>query len=80
VYAGQAAVVMLNAIKNSNGTRAGVTQQIFKTHLPNSITGTIAFNANGDIQGGPVAVYKIVAGKSTDFAVKHPPASLVKAA
>jgi branched-chain amino acid transport system substrate-binding protein len=80
VYAAQAAVVMLSAIKSSNGTRAGVTQQIFKTHLPNSITGTVRFNANGDIQGGPVAVYRIKAGKSTDYTVIRPPASLVKSA
>jgi ABC-type branched-subunit amino acid transport system substrate-binding protein len=80
VYAAQAAVVMLSAIKASNGTRASVTQQIFKVHLPNSITGTIAFNSNGDIQGGPVAVYLIKAGKSTDYTVIHPPSSLVKTA
>jgi branched-chain amino acid transport system substrate-binding protein len=80
VYAGQAAVVLLSAIKASNGTRASVAQQLFKVHLPNSITGTIAFNSNGDIQGGPVAVYLIKAGKSTDFTVIRPPASLVKSA
>jgi branched-chain amino acid transport system substrate-binding protein len=80
VYAAQSAVVMLSAIKSSNGTRAGVTQQLFKTYLPNSITGTVRFNANGDIQGGPVAIYRIKAGKSTDFTVIRPPGSLVKAA
>jgi ABC-type branched-subunit amino acid transport system substrate-binding protein len=57
-----------------------VAQQLFKVHLPNRITGTIAFNSNGDIQGGPVAVYLIKAGKSTDFTVIRPPASLVKSA
>jgi branched-chain amino acid transport system substrate-binding protein len=80
VYAAQAAVVMLSAISKSNGTRASVTQQIFKTNLPNSITGTVKFNANGDIQGGPVAIYRIKAGKSTDFKVLYPPSSLVKKA
>ena len=45
MYAAQAAVVMLSAIAKSNGTRASVTQQIFKTNLPNSILGTVAFNA-----------------------------------
>jgi branched-chain amino acid transport system substrate-binding protein len=80
VYAAQAAVVMLSAIKSSNGTRAGVTQQLLKTYLPNSITGTVRFNANGDIQGGPVAIYRIKAGKTSDFTVIRPPASLVKAA
>ena len=64
----------------SNGSRASVTQQIFKTNLPNSITGTVTFNPNGDVQGGPVAIYLIKGGKSTDYAVLHPPASLVKTA
>jgi branched-chain amino acid transport system substrate-binding protein len=80
VYAAQAAVVMLNAIAKSNGTRASVTQQIMKTNLPNSITGTVRFNANGDVQGGPVAIYLIKAGKSTDYTVLYPPSSLVKKA
>jgi branched-chain amino acid transport system substrate-binding protein len=80
VYAAQAAIVLLNAVSKSNGTRASVTQQIFKTNLPNSITGTVAFNANGDVQGGPVAIYAIRAGKQTDYTVLRPPSSLVKAA
>jgi branched-chain amino acid transport system substrate-binding protein len=80
VYAAQAAVVMLSAISKSNGTRASVTQQIFKTNLANSITGTVTFNSNGDIQGGPVAIYRIKGGKSTDYTVLYPPSSLVKKA
>jgi len=80
VYAAQAAVVLMSAISKSNGTRASVTQQIFKTNLPNSITGTVRFNANGDVQGGPVAIYLIKAGKSTDYTVLFPPSSLVKKA
>jgi branched-chain amino acid transport system substrate-binding protein len=80
VYAAQAAVVMMSAISKSNGTRANVTQQIFKTNIPNSITGTVQFNANGDVQGGPVAIYRIKAGKSTDYTVLYPPSSLVKKA
>ena len=80
VYAAQAMVVMLNAISKSNGTRASVVQQILKTNLTNSITGTVRFNAQGDVQGGPVAIYRIKAGKSTDYAVLYPPNSLVKKA
>jgi len=80
VYAAQATVVLLNAIAKSNGTRASVTTQVLKTNIPNSITGTVTFNANGDVQGGPVAIYRIVAGKSTDYTVLYPPSSLVHAA
>jgi hypothetical protein len=57
-----------------------VTQQIFKTNLTNTILGNIAFNAQGDVTGGPVGIYRILAGKSTDYTVIHPPEALVKAA
>jgi branched-chain amino acid transport system substrate-binding protein len=80
VYAAQAAVAMLSAISRSNGTRASVTDQIFKTNLKNSITGNLSFNANGDVKGGPVAIYRIRGGKSTDYTVIYPPESLVKSA
>ncbi len=80
VYAGQATVVLLSAIAKSNGTRAGVVSQLFKVNLKNSILGNIAFNSQGDVKGGPVAIYRIKAGKSSDYAVINPPESLVKAA
>jgi branched-chain amino acid transport system substrate-binding protein len=80
VYAGQATIVMLTAIAKSNGTRASVTSQIFKTNLHNSITGNLSFDANGDVKGGPVAIYLIKGGKSTDYTVIRPPVALVKAA
>ena len=80
VYAAQAAVVMLNAIAKSNGTRAGITSQLFKTNLTNSILGNVSFNAQGDVKGGPVAIYRIKGGKSTDYSVINPPESLVKSA
>ena len=50
-------------------------QQIFKINLTNSITGTVNFNAQGDVQGGPVAIYRIKAGKSTDYTVMYPPSA-----
>ena len=71
---------MLSAIAKSDGSRAGVTSQIFKINLKNSILGNISFNAQGDVKGGPVAIYLIKGGKSTDYKVIYPPASLVKAA
>jgi branched-chain amino acid transport system substrate-binding protein len=80
VYAAQATVAMLSAISKSNGTRASVTSQIFKTNLKGSITGNLKFNAQGDVTGGPVAIYRIRGGKSTDYAVIYPPEALVKAA
>ena len=78
VYSAQATVVLLTAISRSNGTRASVTQQLFRVNLTNSITGNLSFDANGDVKGGPVAIYVIKGGKSTDYTVIRPPVSLVK--
>ncbi len=80
VYAAQATVALLSAIAKSNGTRAGVTSQIFKVKLKNSILGNMSFDAHGDVGYRPVAIYRIKGGKSTDYAVIAPPTSLVKAA
>jgi branched-chain amino acid transport system substrate-binding protein len=80
VYAAQASVALLSAISHSNGTRASVTSQIFKVNLKGSITGNLTFNAQGDVKGGPVAIYRIKGGKSTDYSVIYPPEALVKAA
>jgi branched-chain amino acid transport system substrate-binding protein len=80
VYAAQATVAMLSAISKSNGTRASVTQQVFKIRLPNSILGNMSFDASGDVGYRPVAIYRIKGGKSTDYALIAPPRSLVKSA
>ena len=80
VYAAQATVAMLSAIARSNGTRADVTRKIFSTNLKGSITGNLRFNLQGDVTGGPVAIYRIKGGKTTDYTVIYPPEALVKAA
>src|SRR5207253_928919 len=49
VYQAQGAQIMLAAIKRSNGTRASVTAQLFKTKVKNGIMGTFYFDKNGDI-------------------------------
>jgi branched-chain amino acid transport system substrate-binding protein len=78
VYAGQSALVVMQAIAQSNGTRASIAQQLFKVHLKNSILGNVSFNANGDVTSNPVSIYRVVKGQSTTFKVIIPPASLVK--
>jgi branched-chain amino acid transport system substrate-binding protein len=80
VYAAQATLVMLQAIAQSNGTRADVATQLFKVHLKNSILGNVSFNANGDVTSDPVTIYKAVGGKTTTLKVIYPPKSLVKSA
>src|SRR5213593_3322138 len=49
VYQAQGTQIMLDAIKRSNGTRASVTSQLFKTRVVNGIMGTFHFDKNGDI-------------------------------
>jgi branched-chain amino acid transport system substrate-binding protein len=80
VYAAQAAVVMLDAISKSNGSRADVTAKLFQTNVKNGILGTFQINKNGDTTSNPVTIYRIKGGKSTEFKVIVPPVSLVKAA
>jgi branched-chain amino acid transport system substrate-binding protein len=80
VYAAQAAQVMIDAIARSNGTRADVAKQLFKTKVTNGILGSFTINSNGDTSSNPVTIYKIAGGKSTTLRVITPPVSLVKAA
>ena len=49
VYQGQATQILLSAIAKSNGTRASVVDQMFKTKVTNGIMGTFRFDKNGDI-------------------------------
>jgi len=81
-YAAQSAEVMLTAIANSDGTRASVTDQLFKTKVTNGILGTFSINKNGDTTNNPVTVYKQTgsgkSGEGTTYKTITPPQSLVK--
>jgi branched-chain amino acid transport system substrate-binding protein len=80
VYSAQATAVLVQAIKQSDGTRAGVASQLLKVKIPSGILGPIAFNANGDVSANPVTVYIVKGGKSKTYQVIVPKNSLVKAA
>ncbi len=80
VYAAQAAEVMLTAIANSDGSRASVAANLFKTKVSNGILGSFSINKNGDTTSNPVTIYRIKGGKSTEYKVIVPPTSLVKVA
>jgi branched-chain amino acid transport system substrate-binding protein len=80
VYAAQAAQVMIDAIARSNGTRADVAKQLFKTKVTNGILGSFTISPNGDTSSNPVTIYGIKGGKSTTLKVITPPTSLVRAA
>jgi branched-chain amino acid transport system substrate-binding protein len=80
VYAAQAVEVLVQAIKQSNGTRADVAKQMFKVRLAASILGNVGFNSNGDVTSNPVTIYKVVGGKTTTYKVIVPPKALVRIA
>jgi branched-chain amino acid transport system substrate-binding protein len=80
VYAAQAAQVLIDAISRSNGTRADVTKQLFKTKVKNGILGSFTINKNGDTSSNPVTIYRIKSGQSTNYKVITPPVSLVRVA
>jgi branched-chain amino acid transport system substrate-binding protein len=59
VYAAQAASVLLDAIARSDGTRASVVDELFRTRVADGLLGTFRFDANGDIDPGPVTVLRV---------------------
>ena len=79
VYAAAATQVFLEAIGKSDGSRASVTDEMFKVKT-STVLGNIAFNANGDVTSNPVTIYLIKGGKSTTRNVIVPANSLVAAA
>jgi branched-chain amino acid transport system substrate-binding protein len=83
-YAAQSAQVMLDAIAASDGTRASVTDNLFKTKVTNGILGTFSINQNGDTTNNPVTVYKQTgsgkSGTGATYKTITPSPSLVKSA
>ena len=83
-YAAQSMQVVLDAIANSDGSRAKITDNLLHTKVTDGILGTFSINSNGDTTRNPVTVYQQVgsgkSGTGKTFKVEIPPASLVKAA
>jgi branched-chain amino acid transport system substrate-binding protein len=83
-YAAQTAAVILDAISKSDGTRASVNDNLFKTKVTNGILGTFSITKNGDTTSNPVTVYlQTGSGKSgtgKTYKTITPPQNLVKAA
>ena len=78
VYAAQAAEVLLAAIARSDGTRASVTAQLFKTKVSNGILGSFSIDENGDTTESAVTIYRIVNRTPKILEVITPPQSLVR--
>ena len=58
--AAQSAEILLDAIARSDGTRASVTKELFKTRVENGILGDIRFDKNGDPVEAPITIWRIV--------------------
>jgi ABC-type branched-subunit amino acid transport system substrate-binding protein len=78
VTTAQATEVLLDAIAKSNGTRASVTRELFKTEFTNGILGTFSFDRNGDTTAGAVTIYRIEAGKPKLDSVITPSPILIR--
>jgi branched-chain amino acid transport system substrate-binding protein len=57
-YAGAAAGVVLDAIRRSDGSRAGVRRALFSTSGP-SLLGPISIDENGDVHPQRIAVFRL---------------------
>ena len=75
--AAQATEVLLDAIAKSDGSRASVTAQVFKTRVSNGILGSFSFDRNGDTTAGAVTIYRIVHGTPMVMTVITPSHSLL---
>ena len=58
IYAAQAAEVLLDAIARSDGTRASVIRELFRTDVEDGLLGDFTFDANGDISESPVTILR----------------------
>ena len=63
VYTAEATGVLLDAIARSNGTRAGVLDELFQTTLHDGLTGSIRFDERGDIVAPPITLLRISRGQ-----------------
>jgi hypothetical protein len=53
----------LDAIARSDGTRASVVEEIFRTKVTSGILGSFSFDRYGDIVPAPVGIYRYEGGK-----------------
>ena len=76
VYAAQAAEVLLDAIARSDGTRASVVEELFRTRVNDGLLGAFGFDRNGDITESPVTIVR-VRGKGAETTIQSVEGSVV---
>jgi branched-chain amino acid transport system substrate-binding protein len=65
VYAAAAAQVLLDAISRSDGSREDVLAKLFETDIPDSVTGPMSFNEEGDPENATETIYQAKGGEWT---------------
>jgi len=85
ILGAQAAKVLLDAIAKSDGSRASVISNVFKTHVNNGLIGSFSLNKNGDLTGakGAALLFTIYVGEGNHLKTlltTSPETSLVDAA
>ncbi|HSO02023.1 MAG TPA: branched-chain amino acid ABC transporter substrate-binding protein, partial [Gaiellaceae bacterium] len=66
IYGAQAASIMLEAIGNSDGSRADVIAKMFEVQVTDGYLGTFSINENGDPSGAEGAVVGFTIYEATD--------------
>jgi DNA-binding SARP family transcriptional activator/ABC-type branched-subunit amino acid transport system substrate-binding protein len=62
IYTAEATGVLLDAVARSDGTRAGVLDELFRTSLPHALTGSVRFDERGDMIAPPITILRIRRG------------------
>jgi branched-chain amino acid transport system substrate-binding protein len=76
--AAQAAEVLLDAIADSDGTRASVVEKLFATNVDNGLLGSFSFDRYGDIVPAPVGIYRFEKGEIVADGVIRAPLDQVR--
>jgi branched-chain amino acid transport system substrate-binding protein len=66
IYAAQAADLLLDAIARSDGTRASVRAELFKTRVRDGLLGSFAIDRDGDPRPTPITIVRAEHGGGTN--------------
>ena len=61
--------MLLDAIARSDGSRASVLRELFRTHVRNGLLGSFGFDARGDTTESPVTILR-AAGKGASAGIR----------
>jgi branched-chain amino acid transport system substrate-binding protein len=73
----QAMEILLDAIAASDGSRAAVTRNVFRTQVRDGQLGDFRFDAAGDTTASSMGIYRITGGRDRFQTVVAPPAALL---